>query len=141
MLENFVVGERLVSPISPPPHNHILLTAGLPSAWRRSLTGWPCRNICTSLSQRVRVESPLGSSLSTRRPATAEIGAAAWLTAAFRRKYQRLARGGVKLADVGKFGIERFNNRQGFIIVQLKGAGIGKDDAFLVEAQVHRVGA
>ncbi len=49
--------------------------------------------------------------------------------------------GDVELADVGKFGIERLGNGVRFVIGQLEGAGIGEDDAFLVEAQVHRVGA
>jgi hypothetical protein len=124
----------------PPPHSHRLLTAGLPSASRRSLTGWPCRNICTSLSQRVS-----GRCLGQFAVHAAAGDGGNWGCSVVDRSIQAQipapGAGNVKLADVGKFGIERFNNGQGFVIVQLEGAGVGEDDAFLVEAQVHRVGA
>ena len=48
--------------------------------------------------------------------------------------------GDVELADVGEFGIERRDDVVCLVVRQIEGAGVGEDDAFLVEAQVHRVG-
>jgi len=49
--------------------------------------------------------------------------------------------GNVKPADVGEFGVERFDDAVRLVLHQIEGTSIGEDDTFLVEAQVHRVGA
>jgi hypothetical protein len=46
----------------------------------------------------------------------------------------------VKLANVGKFAVECFGECLRFFLVHFKSIGIGEDDAFLVKAQVYRVG-
>ncbi len=47
----------------------------------------------------------------------------------------------MKAADVGKFAIERVHDTLRFVVGEIECTGVGKDDALLVKAQVHRVGA
>src|SRR5574343_1992201 len=44
--------------------------------------------------------------------------------------------GGVEFTDVGKFGVERCNDCRSFFLCKRKRTCIGKDDPFMVEAQV-----
>ena len=48
--------------------------------------------------------------------------------------------GDVELADVGKFGIQRGDEGARFVFVELESAGVGQNDAFVMKAQMHRVG-
>jgi hypothetical protein len=47
----------------------------------------------------------------------------------------------MKAADVGEFGIQRVDEAPRLVVGEIEGAGVGEDDAFMVKAQVHRVGA
>jgi len=47
----------------------------------------------------------------------------------------------MEAADVGELGVERVHDLLRLVTGKVEGAGGGKDDAFLMEAQMYRVGA
>lgn len=48
--------------------------------------------------------------------------------------------GDMELADIGKVAVQRGHNFLCFANVEIESPGIGKDDALMVKAQMHRVG-